>query len=549
MAMLGGRAASTPRRTSRCRRSPATASTRSSITSSRLPEGPMYFPDDEVSDMPEDQWVAELVREQLLAVTKDELPYSIATRVTSGSGRASAARSSSSARARRAWSSARAAACSRGRPARPGPDAGRRLPRAPREGRQGLAAQARPGRAPGLLTPGGDSSRRRLRARCRPAVGRRWRFGGRRGSWSSWSSSRSPSDEQDREVLERDRLAGSAEPSLGGRVARTGSPSRVNLTWPTPRNRVRVRTIWATASGWIGRRHRVEDLAVEVDRDDAAGDRDAEHEPARTWCRARRSARQTGGPCSSRKITSRRGSESGMTCTCSWRRRRARVDDPVELDRLGLDRSRGRGRRVVVVAPGSSTATTASSSWSWWSWSCGGRRVGDREHHVVAAELARCCRRARTRREQQRRTSDDGTATAILIARPRRGAARRIGRRRRAAPRPTPRRRARGRARPPAPGRARCRRGAGRRSRGRSARRSASVRSPPTPGPSSSTAISTVLPPPGSIVIRVGPPPCVLALSSRLPRIRSNRTLSTTARRGARRCDVDRQPAVAEPVR
>jgi GTP-binding protein Era len=48
----------------------------------RLPEGPKYFPDDQFTDMPEEQWVAELVREQLLAVTRDELPYSIATRVT-----------------------------------------------------------------------------------------------------------------------------------------------------------------------------------------------------------------------------------------------------------------------------------------------------------------------------------------------------------------------------------------------------------------------------------------------------------------------------------
>ena len=47
-----------------------------------LPEGPKYFPDDEVSDLPEERWVAELVREQLLAVTRDELPYSIATQVT-----------------------------------------------------------------------------------------------------------------------------------------------------------------------------------------------------------------------------------------------------------------------------------------------------------------------------------------------------------------------------------------------------------------------------------------------------------------------------------
>ncbi|WP_051062790.1 GTPase Era [Ilumatobacter nonamiensis] len=47
----------------------------------QLPPGPRYFPDDEVSDLPEERWVAELVREQLLAATRDELPYSIATQV------------------------------------------------------------------------------------------------------------------------------------------------------------------------------------------------------------------------------------------------------------------------------------------------------------------------------------------------------------------------------------------------------------------------------------------------------------------------------------
>lgn len=46
------------------------------------PEGPAMFPIDAVRDVPDEQWVAELVREQLLAVTRDELPYSIATRVT-----------------------------------------------------------------------------------------------------------------------------------------------------------------------------------------------------------------------------------------------------------------------------------------------------------------------------------------------------------------------------------------------------------------------------------------------------------------------------------
>ena len=48
----------------------------------RLPEGPPYFPDDMVTDVPEAFWVAELVREQLLAITRDEVPHSVACRVT-----------------------------------------------------------------------------------------------------------------------------------------------------------------------------------------------------------------------------------------------------------------------------------------------------------------------------------------------------------------------------------------------------------------------------------------------------------------------------------
>ena len=31
--------------------------------SSLMPEGPLYFPSDTVSDQPEEEWVAELVRE------------------------------------------------------------------------------------------------------------------------------------------------------------------------------------------------------------------------------------------------------------------------------------------------------------------------------------------------------------------------------------------------------------------------------------------------------------------------------------------------------
>ena len=48
----------------------------------RLPEGPRYYPEGMVTDVPDAFWVAELVREQLLAVVHDELPHSIACRVT-----------------------------------------------------------------------------------------------------------------------------------------------------------------------------------------------------------------------------------------------------------------------------------------------------------------------------------------------------------------------------------------------------------------------------------------------------------------------------------
>jgi GTPase len=48
----------------------------------RMPEGPRYYPDDMVTDVPEAFWVAELVREQLLAIAREELPHSIATQVT-----------------------------------------------------------------------------------------------------------------------------------------------------------------------------------------------------------------------------------------------------------------------------------------------------------------------------------------------------------------------------------------------------------------------------------------------------------------------------------
>jgi GTP-binding protein Era len=47
-----------------------------------LPVGPAYFPEGTLSDVAETFWVAELVREALLAHVEDELPHSIACRVT-----------------------------------------------------------------------------------------------------------------------------------------------------------------------------------------------------------------------------------------------------------------------------------------------------------------------------------------------------------------------------------------------------------------------------------------------------------------------------------
>jgi GTP-binding protein Era len=49
---------------------------------SHLPEGEALYPADVIRETPDTAWVAELVREQLLWEMREELPYSIATRVT-----------------------------------------------------------------------------------------------------------------------------------------------------------------------------------------------------------------------------------------------------------------------------------------------------------------------------------------------------------------------------------------------------------------------------------------------------------------------------------
>jgi GTP-binding protein Era len=49
-----------------------------SVITARLPEGPQYFPDDQLTDQPERFIVAEMVREKIFRLTKDEIPYSTA---------------------------------------------------------------------------------------------------------------------------------------------------------------------------------------------------------------------------------------------------------------------------------------------------------------------------------------------------------------------------------------------------------------------------------------------------------------------------------------
>jgi len=48
------------------------------VIGKHLPAGPLFYPEDIVSDQPEQLLISELVREQVLRVTSDELPHSVA---------------------------------------------------------------------------------------------------------------------------------------------------------------------------------------------------------------------------------------------------------------------------------------------------------------------------------------------------------------------------------------------------------------------------------------------------------------------------------------
>src|SRR5690625_683495 len=48
------------------------------VLKSYLPEGPQYYPDDQVTDHPERFLMGELIREKVLELTREEVPHSIA---------------------------------------------------------------------------------------------------------------------------------------------------------------------------------------------------------------------------------------------------------------------------------------------------------------------------------------------------------------------------------------------------------------------------------------------------------------------------------------
>jgi len=66
---------------------PVSAKTGDGVTALReelvalLPEGPLYFPQEQRTDLPLEVQIAELVREQALRLTKDEVPHAISVEV------------------------------------------------------------------------------------------------------------------------------------------------------------------------------------------------------------------------------------------------------------------------------------------------------------------------------------------------------------------------------------------------------------------------------------------------------------------------------------
>ncbi len=53
-----------------------------SVIEKYLPQGPQYYPEDMITDQPERAIIAELIREKILYLTREEIPHSAAVEVT-----------------------------------------------------------------------------------------------------------------------------------------------------------------------------------------------------------------------------------------------------------------------------------------------------------------------------------------------------------------------------------------------------------------------------------------------------------------------------------
>ncbi len=82
-ALLEGRDAETTEIVLSAQNDPARVAELRANLLAQLPENPFFFPVGAASDQSREQWAAELVREEAMKKLRDELPYSVATRVTS----------------------------------------------------------------------------------------------------------------------------------------------------------------------------------------------------------------------------------------------------------------------------------------------------------------------------------------------------------------------------------------------------------------------------------------------------------------------------------
>ena len=122
--------------------------------------GPQLYPDDMVTDVPEAFWVAELVREQLLAVIREEVPHSIACRVTEWEWPRVRCEILVERESQKGIVIGKGGAVLKEVGTRVRRQLARGLPGAVRQGRQGLAEPAQGAGASGLLSaqPGGGAA-------------------------------------------------------------------------------------------------------------------------------------------------------------------------------------------------------------------------------------------------------------------------------------------------------------------------------------------------------------------------------------------------------